>query len=62
MLRSVESKNRTHHGLVGSGRRIAGRRGGAGMDRTGRRWEDDPEGFQGGGLNQTPTEGVQNHL
>ena len=30
----VESKTRTYHGLVGSGRRTAGRGGGAGQDRT----------------------------
>ena len=36
----VESKTRTHHGPVGSGRRTAGRRGGAGLGRTGRRWVD----------------------
>ena len=34
----VESKTRTHHGRVGSGRRTAGQRGSAGLDRTGRRW------------------------
>ena len=33
----VESKTRTYHGRVGSGRRTAGRRGGAGSCRTGRR-------------------------
>ena len=36
----VEPKTRTHHGPVGSGRRTAGRRGGAGLGRTGRRWVD----------------------
>ena len=33
----VESKTRTHHGPVGSGRRTAGQRGGAGQGRTRRR-------------------------
>ena len=33
----VESKTRTHHGRVGSGRRTAEQRGSAGLDRTGRR-------------------------
>ena len=36
----VESKTQTHHGPVGSGRRTAGRQGGAGLGRTGRRWVD----------------------
>ena len=36
----VGSKTRTHHGPVGSGRRTAGRRGWAGLGRTGRRWVD----------------------
>ena len=36
----VESKTRTHYGPVGSGRRTAGRRGGAGLGRTGRRRVD----------------------
>ena len=34
------SKTRTHYGPVGSRRRTAGRRGGAGLGRTGRRWVD----------------------
>ena len=34
---SVESKNRAHHGRVGSGRRTAEQRGSAELDRTGRR-------------------------
>ena len=33
----VESKARTHYGPVESGRRMAWRRGGAGLGRTGRR-------------------------
>ena len=36
----VESKTRTHYGPVGSTRRTAGRQGGAGLGRTGRRWVD----------------------
>ena len=36
----VQSKTRTHHGPVGSGRRTAGRRGGAELNKTGRRWVD----------------------
>ena len=36
----VGSKTRTHYGPVGSGRRTAGRRGGAGLGRTGRRRVD----------------------
>ena len=39
-LSPVESKTRIHHGPVGSGRRTAGQRGGAGQGRTGRRWVD----------------------
>ena len=35
-----DSKTRTHHGPVGSGRRPAGRRGWAGLGRTGRCWVD----------------------
>ena len=35
--RPVESKTRTHHGRIGSGRRTAGRWSGAGPGRTGRR-------------------------
>ena len=34
----IESKNRTHHGPVGSG--TAGRQGRAGLDRTKDRWID----------------------
>ena len=41
----VESKTRTHHGRVGSGRRTAGRRGGAGPGRTGSR-QIGPSGRQ----------------
>ena len=40
----IESKTRTHHGPVGSGRRTARRRGGAGLSRTGRRWVDPARG------------------
>ena len=40
MNQPVESKTRTHYGPVGSGRRMAGRRGGAGLGRTGRRRVD----------------------
>ena len=40
----VESKTRTHYGPVGSGRRTAGQRGGAGQGRTGRRWVDPARG------------------
>ena len=40
MTYTVESKTRTHYGPVGSGRRIAGRRGGAKLGRTGRRRVD----------------------
>ena len=36
----VESKTQTHHGPFGSGRGTAGRRGGAELGRTGRRWVD----------------------
>ena len=36
----IESKTRTHYGPVESGRRMAGRRGGAGLGRTGRRRVD----------------------
>ena len=35
-----DSKTRTHYEPVGSGRRTAGRRGGAGLGRTGRSWVD----------------------
>ena len=38
----VESKTRTYHGRVGTGRRTAGRRGGAGPGRTGRRQIGSP--------------------
>ena len=38
----VESKTRTYHGQVGTGRRTAGRRGGAGLGRVGRRWVSLP--------------------
>ena len=40
LLKLVESKTRTNYRPVGSGRRTAGRRGGAGLDRTGRRRVD----------------------
>ena len=36
----VESKTRTHHGPVGSGRRTAGWRGRTGLSKKGRRWVD----------------------
>ena len=41
-LRPVESQTRTYHGRAGSGRRAAGRQGGTGLGRTGRRRIDSP--------------------
>ena len=38
----VESKTRTYHGRVGAAQRTAGRRGGAGQSRTGRRRVGSP--------------------
>ena len=38
----VEPKTQTYHGRVGTGRRTAGRRSGAGTGSTGRRWDGSP--------------------